>query len=311
MREIFPAVFIIVAFSFSKAESKKSCNFRGQQFLISDGHNNCTEIFNAGISDLDLEDFPSFARDHIRSILSELWELLNNLKPLDETDDMSLSCPDEGVEMIPHPKSCRKFTLCLNGIGLTQSCAEDFEFSQERSNCVHKSESDCENPKETEQTSECDKNSTSMSLIPNKKDCSKYFLCLPGGNQFPMSCPENHHFSKDGERCMDKDEAECEIEIDREFCPNEGFKQISHPKNCKKFIACYNGIKIAELKCPSRLHFSRQKRSCIDPAEAECKTNELSCPIADDSDNLVFFSHPEECSKYFACFRGSQYPLEW
>lgn len=314
MLKIILVVFVIFAATFKVLECKKSNNLFAHRLLIPDIQNHHATSFNSRTFDLNLQRFPAYSRDHVRSILSALLALLNLQASDDDTVDhddvLSLSCPDEGVKMIPHVDSCQKFTLCLNGMELTQSCAEDFEFSRERSNCVPKTESDCEDPDKPEKF-ECQQNSTAMSFIPNTENCSKYFLCLPGGSQFPMSCPDDLHWSIDAERCMDPDEAECESDTDREFCPKEGFRQISHPESCKKFIACFNGIEAAEMSCPAGLHFSRESRSCADPQEAGCDNVELSCPAVDDPNNLVFLPHPDECSKYFVCFRGSQHPLQW
>jgi hypothetical protein len=101
---------------------------------------------------------------------------------------------------------------------------------------------------------------------------------------------------------MNEDDAECEFgddDDDREECPAEGIKQISHPKSCEKYILCVNGFEI-ERECAGDLHFSREKRMCVDPEIAGCEENDIEeCP----DEGVKSISHPDNCEKYVLCVK--------
>lgn len=69
----------------------------------------------------------------------------------------------------------------------------------------------------------------------------------------------------------DEDSDEDDSDEDIEECPDEGFKFISHPESCKKYILCIEGNEVAELECGEGLHFSRELRGCTDPEDAGCE----------------------------------------
>lgn len=97
---------------------------------------------------------------------------------------------------------------------------------------------------------------------------------------------------------------------DREECPDEGIKQISHPKSCEKYILCVGGTEI-ERRCAPGFHFSRSLRGCVKPEIAECEEHERvwECPEEDDLDNLVFIPNKKNCEKYYLCFGGDRIPM--
>lgn len=47
------------------------------------------------------------------------------------------SCPEEGVENFPHPDSCNKFFLCVNGAEFVRNCPGDLHFSPFTRTCLH------------------------------------------------------------------------------------------------------------------------------------------------------------------------------
>lgn len=69
----------------------------------------------------------------------------------------------------------------------------------------------------------------------------------------------------------DDDSDENGSDEDVEECPDDGFKFISHPKNCDQYILCIDGDEVTTLDCPEGKHFSRDTRSCVDEDEAGCE----------------------------------------
>ena len=69
----------------------------------------------------------------------------------------------------------------------------------------------------------------------------------------------------------DDDEDDNGDDEDIEECPEDGVKFISHPEDCEKYILCMEGEEITTISCPSDMHFSRERRVCMDPDDAECE----------------------------------------
>lgn len=91
---------------------------------------------------------------------------------------------------------------------------------------------------------------------------------------------------------------------DRERCPDEGIKLISHPRDCERYILCVDGEELTELTCPGGLHFSRITRSCVDPRAAGCEPHDWECPDTDEPGNVVFIPNEDDCTSYFLCWGG-------
>lgn len=93
-------------------------------------------------------------------------------------------------------------------------------------------------------------------------------------------------------------------------CPEEGIKQIPHPKDCEKYILCVNGMEF-ERSCAPGFHFSRKLQTCVTPELAECDEHERvwECPDEDDLDNLVFLPNTKDCSMYYLCLGGEKIPF--
>jgi hypothetical protein len=314
MQKVILASLLVLFFvAFVKCERK--CNFYGEEITIPSSET-CAIYLQRQLLQFPFPEFPRFP--NWNRILNILRRIRNRLRPRppqndsedDESDDegWQWKCPEIGIKEIPKKNSCEKFILCINGMEIVRECTEGFHFSRELLACVPEDEANCE---VGERVWKCPKDSDSISFIPNTENCGKYFICF-GGNKFPMTCPDDLHWSIEEETCMSPKEAECKFEDEddgREFCPEEGFVQISHPKKCEKFIVCLNGNEVATFPCPPGLHFSREMRICMDPEDANCEINELSCPEKDDMNNLVFLPHPDDCSKYFLCLGGNKLPL--
>lgn len=243
--------------------------------------------------------------DWIRTMLPPIFTRPRTTPEPDGGDDDREECPEEGIKLISHPKSCEKYILCFGGVEIERNCADGLHFSREQRACVDPEDADCEEIKK-----ECPDEDDPENIVffPNTEDCSKYYVCF-GGEKIPLSCGDGLHWSVHEDACLDKDEAKCEFDDDdREECPDEGIKLISHPTNCEKYILCFGGVEI-ERECPGGLHFSRETRSCVDPDEAGCEEGKKECPDEDDPDNLVFFPNSEDCSKYFVCFGGEKISL--
>lgn len=248
---------------------------------------------------------------HRFPILSTLWPILRPTTPSPDEDNDDEECPADGIKQISHPDSCEKYILCIGGSAVERRCAPGFHFSREFRSCVSPDIAECEEERKWQCPKEDDLNN--LVFLPNKENCSKYYLCF-GGDQIPLSCSDGLHWSTEEEACVDKKKANCDFEDededDIEECPDTGVKSISHPDNCEKYVLCVGGTRI-KRNCAPGFHFSRKTRTCEVPENAGCEDfgKKLQCPKEDDLDNLVFLPSSESCSKYYICFGGEGFPM--
>lgn len=224
-------------------------------------------------------------------------------------DDDVEQCPDDGIKSISHPDNCEKYVLCVFGSRIKRNCPPGLHFSRETKSCAAPKVAEC---KATTLICPEEDDLGNLVFLPNKEDCSMYYVCL-GGKPIPLACGDGRHWSTRENTCLKKSEAKCEFEDDEgvEQCPEIGMKQISHPDNCEKYILCFGGIRI-KRNCPPGFHFSRDSRMCMAAKKAGCENEDeerLECPEIDDLGNLVFLPNPKDCGKYYLCFGGEQISL--
>lgn len=184
-----------------------------------------------------------------------------------EIDEDFEECPESGVKSISHPSDCAKYVLCVGGTRFKRTCGAGLHFSRELRNCVQPDLAQCEESKYT-----CpEEDDGDLVFLPNTEDCSSYFVCF-GGEPIPLSCGAGLHWSAEEQSCVNKGKANCEYgdDDDTEKCPEEGIKQISHPDSCEKYILCMGGSEM-NRNCAPGFHFSRDFRTCVPPAMANCE----------------------------------------
>ena len=214
-------------------------------------------------------------------------------------------CPDEGIKSISHPDNCEKYILCVGGTRIKRNCAPGLHFSRDLRNCVQPDIAECDaSPLTCPKVDDFD----DFVFLPNKEDCSMYYVCF-GGEPIPLSCGDGLHWNVDEQTCTSPAEASCEFG-DFEQCPDEGIKSISHPTNCEKYVLCVGGTRLKRL-CAPGFHFSRDFRACVPPQIANCEDGEegeepFTCPMEDDLSNLIFLPSQESCEKFYLCHRGEK-----
>jgi hypothetical protein len=283
-------------------ESEKSCLIDGVETLIPDEYEceKYIEMKAAGYR------FPQFPWEIIPPIISTLFPNLTRrptTTPIPDSGETDEGCPEEGIEEIPHPDSCKKFILCVNGFEVPRSCPDGLHFSPKLRECMEPEEAGCEDNDDDDDREECPE--TGIKSISHPDNCEKYILCV-NGMEIKQECPAGLHFSRTLRECTTPKKAECEVDEDREECPAEGIKNISHPDNCEKYIICFNGMEI-ERNCPAGLHFSRELRECTDPEKAECEVDDddddrEECP----AEGIKNISHPKNCEKFIICVNGME-----
>lgn len=141
------------------------------------------------------------------------------------------TCPAEddldNLVFLPNEEECSKYYVCWGGEPFPLSCADGNHWSVKAEACVDKREAGCEDFNAPE---ECP--ADGIKSISHPKNCGMYILCV-NGMQFERNCAAGLHFSRELRQCTTPDIAECEDD-DREYCPEDGIKNIAHPEECGK-----------------------------------------------------------------------------
>jgi hypothetical protein len=201
--------------------------------------------------------------------------------------------------------------LCINGNALDRQCPPGLHFSPDTLTCLHPGKIIISIFKRkflikiliSLDVAQCRINAchpNDFGFLPNEDDCNAYYICF-SGNQIPMRCPQDRHWSTETNSCMDPDDAGCE-ENDNIECPATGIEQIPYPDDCEQYVLCVNGMEFV-LRCAPGLHFSPSLRVCTTPELAECEDQIWKCP--EDSNEIVFIPDIEDCNAYFLCWMGN------
>jgi hypothetical protein len=127
-------------------------------------------------------------------------------------------------------------------------------------------------------------------LLPNPRDCSRYFLCGDNGMAFERACPAGLHFSESRGWCDFPDIAQCAnrvttvnprpqppnrpVGIPDSRCPSVDSAahtvHLPHATDCARFYKCMGGMAF-EYNCPAGQHFNIERDWCDWPRLANCQ----------------------------------------
>lgn len=178
------SLLVLLTFAAS-AKSDKMCVIKGVEIAIPDAYD-CEKYVNEQMESFRFPTFPWIRFPPILSTLLPLFPRWPTRRPdSDEVDEYE--CPDEGIELVPHPNDCEKYILCVNGDRIKRNCAPELHFSPVKRVCMFPEDAECD----AERVWECpDKDDLDdLVFLPNKEDCGKYYLCWEG-EQIAMSCAD-------------------------------------------------------------------------------------------------------------------------
>ena len=215
-------------------------------------------------------------------------------EPVDSSETM---CAIDDYGYMAHPKDCRKYIYCQDGIAKIFNCQGGLLWKQSDTNCVWPLDSDCPsikkttaftNPlvnnnnnnggfnnfnqmtsaqagamlKENYGTIDCPLDATGFS--PNPYDCSAYHFCNGGKDQVIL-CEPGLHYRPSKQVCDWPVNSDCQPK-----CPNnvEKFRFLD-PKSCCRYYECVNGRLIMQL-CQYPLLFDTYTKQCLDYTKVKC-----------------------------------------
>lgn len=178
-------------------------------------------------------------------------------------------------DKVHDPKNCTNFYLCLDNGQVTDHpvpCDTGNEFPVGGTQCVPEDPSAPCSPAcpDGAGSGECHLSCDGgLDFVSDPTDCSKYFMCIPGGVH-ALSCPDEHPYFNGKECGNDKDT--CCVPGCFAICetPNT---LIPDPKDCQRFYYCEE---VGEAE--ENYHFSCADNENFNIQTAECSV-EASCTV--------------------------------
>uniref|UniRef100_A0A182JGD0 Chitin-binding type-2 domain-containing protein n=1 Tax=Anopheles atroparvus TaxID=41427 RepID=A0A182JGD0_ANOAO len=107
------------------------------------------------------------------------------------------NCPPEGIEFLPIPGVCDRYTICVGGEAFEGVCDEALYFDAELGDCNYKNESGCVvNP-----CIQPPPNPPTLEIYPNDVDCQQYVICL-NGEPIIRDCADGLFFDPAALQCV-------------------------------------------------------------------------------------------------------------
>nr|AFD28281.1 chitin-binding protein [Holotrichia oblita] len=270
-------------------------------------------------------------------------------------------CPNQNPEdeevLLADSLNCGVFYKCDWGEPVLQECPGDLLFNAVKNVCDWAENVDCDRSNIGEESTEDSSEPESEPLfacpdsdslyIPDKIDCSKYYVCIYG-KPVESTCPEGLHY--DGTRwiCDYPEKVTCGVYGPQECAGNNGEEPaepgagaigscpavngevdvlLPDAENCAIFYKCDNGVPVIQ-DCPDGLLFNANLDVCDWPENVNCDRTidggEDSTEVGSNEDNNgsdpdPLFECPEsealyipdktDCTKYYVCVYGK--PVEF
>ncbi|XP_013786759.1 probable chitinase 10, partial [Limulus polyphemus] len=227
---------------------------------------------------------------------------------------------------IPDPKDCTKFTLCINGNAIKQTCADGLRFNPKIENCDYGRNVDCDPPcdkdcdekptqppgkpcdKEPPPEGECD---CDCCIKPVPGDCAAYIRC-ENYQKFHGRCTNGLLFNPKISNCDFAENVDCDDKPEPDSKCDSKSGLFPHPNDCTRFIHCANWRPYVK-NCPAGLHFNKVLKICDWPETACCD----ACPTEPTTTTTTttvgkpdcgcdgcMTPHENDCSAYYRCSNG-------
>lgn len=171
------------------------------------------------------------------------------------TDLIESMCGMDDYGYMPHPKDCRQYIYCQDGIAKVFNCQGGLLWKQSDANCVWPLDSDCPTLKKTTPFSNQLVGGGSGSNLP----------AGGGFNNFPTNNNNNFNNINNPQAIALLKENYGTIE-----CPMDATGFFPNPFDCSAYHFCSVG-KDQVILCEPGLHYRPDKQVCDWPANTNCK----------------------------------------
>ena len=241
--------------------------------------------------------------------------------------------------LIPHETYCNIYYACVKGLAIPIECPDNYQFNVVLRKCIYDKDHECQKGQlvNDNNTHSCG-NLTDGSYIFDRKDCTRYFICVQG-EALPKKCANNSYFDSELLLCV-PDDGSCPfvnddnsqhkpIKPDPAQCEGKHGYLMADPFNCNNFYACiHNRLKYERCyqhhffnttlkQCqPINLQESNSNSSTISLTELskspnpqcvdETTTLKQLCQEMAESSSLA---EPGDCRRYLTCQEADEEPL--
>ncbi|KAI4467480.1 chitin binding peritrophin-a [Holotrichia oblita] len=218
------------------------------------------------------------------------------------------TCPsnNNAVVLLPDDENCQIFYQCDWGTPVLKYCTASLNFNAITYECDYPENVNCDRsgvvnpqPEGTGPLVECPTNSNYATYIPDKSDCTIYYVCN-FGKPIQQKCPDGLYYDGTIWACTYENQAKCytyvpidedtgvtevedneeeeeeEVEVEGSgpigTCPElTGDVDVLLPdgENCGIFYKCDNGIPVL-MQCPDDLYFNTETDECDYPENVNC-----------------------------------------
>ncbi|KAM8710507.1 hypothetical protein ACLKA7_017169 [Drosophila subpalustris] len=273
---------------------------------------------------------------------------------------------------LPYAGNCSQYLLCQNQEVILGQCANGLLFNPDLGICDEAKDVYCYGDRTTSSTSTTSTTAAPTTVtipttttpgaaelcadqevgasFPYVEDCSKYILCLGGGEYYIAPCAGGYYDPKSQAcgpnvsptACKEKDttttttttvatttttEAVTPPATTTTVRPEEpagicGGKEdgemIAYPRDCSKYIVCVSPIPVA-FYCLEGFYFNAKRQQCVSWQESDCD-QEISTtpgytsaplePTICTNSSRDTFPYPENCQWYIRCVNDYIYMMD-
>lgn len=240
---------------------------------------------------------------------------------------------------LPHETYCNIFYACVKGLAIPVECPDNYLFNAILGKCVADEEHVCQNGHLVEGniTYSCG-NLTDGSYIPDRKDCTRYYICSEG-QAIPKRCGNSTYFDSELLLCV-PDDGSCPyvdgeqkpVVPDPKFCEGKHGYLMIDPFNCNNFYACIHN-KLKHERCYEQQFFNTTSLQCqpkpsmeLTPNVNNTNANNLrtitrsqSQLCLDETTSIkqlcselsegISIAEPGDCRRYITCQEPDEEPI--
>lgn len=240
--------------------------------------------------------------------------------------------------LIPHETYCNIYYACVKGLAIPIECPDNYQFNSVLGKCIFDKDHECQNGQlviDTNNTISC-VNLTDGSYIPDRKDCTRYFICSQG-EALPKKCANNSYFNSELLLCV-PDDGSCPfvndgqnkpIKPDPAQCEGKHGYLMTDPYNCNNFYACiHNRLKYE--RCYHQYFFNSTLQQCqplnlqetgstnstliltehSKPVNSQCLDGTTtSKQLCQEMGENTVLAEPGDCRRYLTCQEADEEPL--
>lgn len=174
---------------------------------------------------------------------------------------------------LPHERYCNIYYACVKGLAIPVECPDHYRFNALLGKCLFDADNQCQDGHlvdNSNQTSYSCGNLTDGSYIPDRKDCTRYYICSDGQAQ-PKRCSGSTYFDAEQLLCV-PDDGSCPFVDDDEpnqlpvppdpiVCEGKHGYLMADPLNCNNFYVCINS-KLRHERCYDDHFFNTTSNQC-------------------------------------------------